>query len=111
MDFTEIMNYLEQGFTLEQIKQMQEKDTQNQVQQTQDNNTPAQPAPPEQPAQPAQPEPPEWVTALNASITKLTHTIQANALSNTSINAPKDIQAQTDDILANIINPTYKQGG
>ena len=102
MDFTEIMNYLEKGFTLEQIKQMQEKDTQNQAQQTQDNNTPA------QPAQPAQPE---WVTALNASITKLTHTIQANALSNTSINAPKDIQAQTDDILANIINPTYKQGG
>lgn len=108
MDFTEIMNYLEQGFTLEQIKQMQEKDTQNQAQQTQDNNTPAQP---ETPAQPAQPEPPEWVTALNDSITKLTHTIQANALSNTSINAPKDIQAQTDDILANIINPTYKQGG
>lgn len=108
MDFTEIMNYLEKGFTLEQIKQMQEKDTQNQAQQTQDNNTPAQP---ESPAQPAQPEPPEWVTALNASITKLTHTIQANALSNTSINAPKDIQAQTDDILANIINPTYKQGG
>ena len=104
MDFTEIMGYLEQGFTLAQIKEMQTKDTANQQAK----------ADPKQP-EPSQPEPktddtPAWAETLNKTIETLTRTMQAQALAGTNISAPKDIQTQADEILANIINPTKGDG-
>lgn len=98
MDFATIMKYLEQGFTLEQIEQMKTANDKNTAAAPAGDNTPAEPAP----AEPA----PAWVDSLSKSIEKLTMTMQAQALANTSISAPKDIQTQADEILANIINPT-----
>lgn len=103
MDFATILKYLEQGFTLEQIEQMKTLNDKNTA------AAPAEPAPaaPAEPAEPAPAEPtPAWVDSLSKSIEKLTMTMQAQALANTSISAPKDIQTQADEILANIINPT-----
>ena len=108
MDFATIMKYLEQGFTLEQIEQMKTANEKNTA------AAPAAPsgaapasdtAPASDPA-PAGDTAPAWVDSLSKSIEKLTMTMQAQALANTSINAPKDIQTQADEILANIINPT-----
>ena len=96
MDFATIMKYLEQGFTLGQIEQMKTANEKN----TAAGSEPAADAAPAADATPA------WVDSLSKSIEKLTMTMQAQALANTSISAPKDIQAQADEILANIINPT-----
>ena len=106
MNFATIMKYLEQGFTLEQIEQMKTANEKNTAQAA--SGTGAQAA--SGAAQAASDNAaPAWVDGLSKSIEKLTMTMQAQALANTSINAPKDIQAQADEILANIINPTNKK--
>lgn len=107
MDFATIMKYLEQGFTLEQIEQMKTANEKN----TAGNPAGDAPADPTSAAPASDPAPaadtaPAWVEGLSKSIEKLTMTMQAQALANTSISAPKDIQTQADEILANIINPT-----
>ena len=114
MDFATIMKYLEQGFTLEQIEQMKTANEKNTAQAASGtgaqaaSDTGAQAA--SGAAQAASDNAaPAWVDGLSKSIEKLTMTMQAQALANTSINAPKDIQAQADEILANIINPTNKK--
>lgn len=105
MNFTEIKELLDKGFTPEQVMQLN-----------------AQPAPavsePET-KQPdpetktvSQPETPAGVTAeqfnaLQQSINELTKTIQANAIANsttTGQSVEKDM-----DILANILNPSIKK--
>lgn len=106
MDFATIMKYMEQGFTLEQIEQMKTANEKNAAGSTPAGAAPAGAAAPETPAEPASDTAPSWVDSLTKSIEKLTMTMQAQALANTSINAPKDIQTQADEILANIINPT-----
>ena len=122
MNFATIMKYLEQGFTLEQIEQMKTANEKNTAQAASGtgaqaasgtgaqaaSGTGAQAA--SGAAQAASDNAaPAWVDGLSKSIEKLTMTMQAQALANTSINAPKDIQAQADEILANIINPTNKK--
>lgn len=110
MDFATIMKYLEQGFTLEQIEQMRTANEKNTAGKpaggaASDTAPAADTAPASDPA-PASDAAPAWVEGLSKSIEKLTMTMQAQALANTSISAPKDIQTQADEILANIINPT-----
>lgn len=112
MDFTTIMKYLEQGFTLEQIEQMKTLNDKNSAQPGTNDKTPANDNN-SQSADSATPTNdtvdnavPVWADSLGRQIEKLTHTIQAQALANTNIPTPKDIQTQADEILANIINPT-----
>lgn len=105
MDFATIMKYLEQGFTLEQIEQMKTANEKNTAVKPAGDAPAGDAAPASDPA-PAADTAPAWVDSLSKSIEKLTMTMQAQALANTSINAPKDIQTQADEILANIINPT-----
>ena len=116
MDFATILKYLEQGFTLEQIEQMKILNEKNSAQTgagdiTTPNNDDKSSVsidvskPNETKDDPA----PVWADSLSKTIEKLTMTIQAQALSNSSIPAPKDIQSQADDILASIINPTFKK--
>ena len=105
MDFTEIMGYLEQGFTLAQIKEMQTKDAENAGKADPKQPESAQPIP-----EPKTDDTPAWAETLNKTIETLTRTMQAQALAGTSIAAPKDIQTQADEILANIINPTKGDG-
>lgn len=104
MDFATIMKYLEQGFTLDQIEQMRTANEKNTAPAS-DTAPAADTTPASDPASAADTVP-AWVDSLSKSIEKLTMTMQAQALANTSINAPKDIQTQADEILANIINPT-----
>lgn len=106
MDFATIMKYLEQGFTLEQIEQMRTANEKNTAEKPAGDTAPAAGAAPASDPAPAADTAPAWVDSLSKSIEKLTMTMQAQALANTSINAPKDIQTQADEILANIINPT-----
>lgn len=108
MNFTEIKELLDRGFTPEQVMQL--------------NVQPEKPAPavsePEtKQSDPAEknvsaPETPAGVTAeqfnaLQQSINELTKTIQANAIANsttTGQSVEKDM-----DILANILNPSIKK--
>lgn len=100
MNFTEIKELLDKGFTPEQVMQLH-----------------AQPAPAASEPETTQPEPaapasPAGVTAdqfnaLQNSINELIKTIQANAIANsttTGQSVEKDM-----DILANILNPSLKK--
>lgn len=98
MNFTEIKELLDKGFTPEQVMQLN-----------------AQPAPDVSEPETKQPDPetetPAGVTAeqfnaLQQSINELTKTIQANAIANntTGQSVEKDM-----DILANILNPPIKK--
>ena len=113
MDFATIMKYLEQGFTLEQIEQMKTANEKNTAAGSEpaadDTPAPAADAVPAAPAAPAADAAPAWADSLTKTIEKLTMTMQAQALANTSMAAPKDIQTQADEILASIINPTFKK--
>lgn len=107
MNFTEIKELLDRGFTPEQVMQL--------------NAQPEKPAAPSasepetkqpEPTAPAAPAAPAGVTAdqfnaLQNSINELTKTIQANAIANsttTGQSVEKDM-----DILANILNPSIKK--
>lgn len=115
MDFTTIMKYLEQGFTLEQIEQMKTLNDKNSAQTGTDDKTPTIDENKSQLNDSAKSSAtdsvdnavPVWADSLTKQIEKLTHTIQAQALSSTSMNAPKSIDEEANDILANIINPTF----
>ena len=107
MNFTEIKELLDRGFTPEQVMQL--------------NAQPEKPAAPSasepetkqpEPTAPAAPAAPAGVTAdqfnaLQNSINELTKMIQANAIANsttTGQSVEKDM-----DILANILNPSIKK--
>lgn len=117
MDFATIMKYLENGFTLEQIEQMKTLNDKNSAQSGTDTKTDSENIDSQSADSAKSPtietdntnSVPVWADSLTKQIEKLTHTIQAQALANTSMNAPKSLEDETSDILANIINPTFNK--
>lgn len=114
MNFSEIMKYLEQGFTLEQIEQMKSMNDKNTASRTgasiADSATPKNDNPPVDPVvsdNQANAQPPEWAVSLNKTIENLTRTMQATALMSATGKEPINASEQADGILASIINPTY----
>ena len=110
MEFTEIKELLDRGFTPDQIMQLNAQPEKPAASEPETKQP--EPTAPAAPATPAAPTAPAGVTAdqfnaLQNSINELTKTIQANAIANsttTGQSVEKDM-----DILANILNPSIKK--
>lgn len=113
MKFNEIMTFLDNGLTIEEVQKLIEKENSSKSA----ANTAAESTPETQPTKAENvvgndtPETtnsntePAWVESLNKSITALTRTMQANALANSQMGVQKNVNEMADEILANIINP------
>ena len=111
MNYSEVKELLQAGFTAEEIRGMLTTPSDN-PQNPQDNPQPEQPQPehPEEQPQPEQPEQPQddaRFNQLNATMEKLIKTIQHSNLNNNSFDHMKetDINSEVDKIMAGIIRP------
>lgn len=127
MELTDILSLVKAGYTREEIAQMEkpqpsepnpipaEQPVATPEPAPEPANTPAQVAEPvavAQPSpQPAQQEVQPTMAELMQSIAKLTSAVQANAIAQSVI--PQGIQNQprAEDMLAEIIRPTFKERG
>ena len=117
MNYSEVKELLQAGFTAEEIRGMLITPTDN-PQNPQDNPQPEQPQPefPEEQPQPVQPEQNQddaKFNQLNATMEKLIKTIQSSNLNNNSFDHMKetDINAEVDKIMAGLIRPEREKGG
>lgn len=125
MELVDIMALVKAGYTKDEIAQMENPNPQNTNPVTVSAPTQEQPQTPEpvpaqvaepvavaQPApvpQPAQQEAQPTMAELMQSIAKLTSAVQANAIAQSVIPGGATPQAPTaEDMLAEIIRPTYK---
>ena len=53
---------------------------------------------------PAEETIPKWAESLNSNIEKLTKTIQAQAIANSSMPTPKGVQEMADEVLVGLFN-------
>ena len=109
MNFTEIKELLDRGFTPEQVMQLNAQPEKPAPAASEPEKKQPEPAAPTAPAAPAAPAgvTADQFNALQNSINELTKTIQANAIANsttTGQSVEKDM-----DILANILNPSIKK--
>ena len=111
MNYSEVKELLQAGFTADEIRTMmnpQENNPQNQ----QDNPQPEQKQPEDQQKQPEdQPQDDAKFNQLNATMEKLIKVIQTNNLNNNSFDHLKeaDIDSKVDKIMAGIIRPERDQ--
>lgn len=111
MNYSEVKELLQAGFTAEEIRTMLITPADN-PQNPQDNPQPEQPQP-EQSEEKPQPEQPEQTqddarfNQLNETMQKLIKTIQSSNLNNSSFDKMKetDINTEVDKIMAGIIRP------
>ena len=123
MELNEILALVKAGYTKDEIAQMQNPNPENPNPVPVQEPTPAQPQNPKpQPAQVvepvavpvAQPQPAQapaepTMAELMQSIAKLTSAVQANAIAQSVIPGGANPQTPTaEDMLAEIIRPTYK---
>ena len=113
MNYSEVKELLQAGFTADEIRTMMNSQ-ENNPQNSQINPQPEQPeqTQPEQPEQiqPEQPEQPQddsRFNQLNATMEKLIKTIQSSNLNTSSFDsiAKPDLNAEVDKIMAGIIRP------
>lgn len=102
MNFSQIMKFLEQGLTVDEIQQIIDKSSVS-------SNT-AKETPKEEPKKAiddTQSTTPDWAATLSKNISDLTKTMQANAILNSNLgtNQTKTVDERADEILANILNP------
>lgn len=127
MNYSEVKELLQAGFTAEEIRGMLTTPPDN-PQNPQENPQPKQPEkqpeqkqPEEQPEPKPQEKPQDDIVnqfnakfnELNATMEKLTKTIQHNNLNNNSFDKMKetDIDTKVDQIMAGIIRPEREKGG
>ena len=118
MNYSEVKELLQAGFTADEIRGMLTTPSDN-PQNPQDNPQPEQPKQPEEQPQPEQPKQPEEqpqddakFNQLNATMEKLIRTIQHSNLNNNSFDKKEaDIDTQVDKIMAGIIRPEREKGG
>ena len=117
MNYSEVKELLQAGFTAEEIRGMLITPTDN-PQNSQENPQPEQTQPelPEEQTQPVQPEQNQddaKFNQLNATMEKLIKTIQSSNLNNNSFDHMKetDINAEVDKIMAGLIRPEREKGG
>lgn len=122
MNYSEVKELLQAGFTADEIRTMMNPQANN-PQNTQDNPQPEPKQPEEQPQpdQKDQPQPDQKdqtqddarFTQLNATMEKLIKTIQSSNLNNNSFDHMKetDINTEVDKIMAGIIRPEREKGG
>lgn len=127
MELNTILELVKAGFTKDEIMQMEKpqpsdpnpvpavEPVANPVQVAEPTNPPAQVAEPvavAQPApvpQPAQQEAQPTMAEVMQSIAKLTSAVQANAIAQSVIPAGLSNPPQAEDMLAEIIRPTFKE--
>ena len=102
MNYSEVKELLQAGFTAEEIRGMLTTPADN-PQIPQNNPQPQ----PEQPEQPVQTQDDAKFNQLNATMEKLIKTIQHSNLNNNSFDRMKetDINSEVDKIMAGIIRP------
>ena len=115
MNYSEVKELLQAGFTAEEIRGMLTTPADNP--QNPQNNPQSEQPQPEQPEEQPQPEQPEQTqddakfNQLNATMEKLIKTIQHSNLNNNSFDHMKetDINSEVDKIMAGIIRPEREQ--
>ena len=117
MNYSEVKELLQAGFTAEEIRGMLTTPADN-PQNPQENPQPEEQPQPDQQAQP-QPAQPEQTqddakfNQLNATMEKLIKTIQSSNLNNSSFDKMKetDINTEVDKIMAGLIRPERETKG
>ena len=106
MNYSEVKELLQAGFTAEEIRGMLTTSSDN-PQNSQVNPQPEQPEEQPQPEQPEQTQEDAKFNQLNATMEKLIKTIQHSNLNNNSFDHMKetDINSEVDKIMAGIIRP------
>lgn len=101
MNFSQIMKFLEQGLTVDEIQQIIDKSSASA------NDTKETPKEEPKKQDDTQTATPEWAVTLSKNISDLTKTMQANAILNSNLGATpvKTVDERADEILANILNP------
>lgn len=108
MEFQQALKLLEDGMTLEQVMQLRDAEQKGGAA---DNSNTDKPAQDPAPTDTQQEDIPQWAQSLNGNIEKLTRTIQAQAISNSSrdgINT-KTTQEQADAVLAGLFSKPMKE--
>lgn len=112
MEFRQALKLLEDGMTLDQVMQLRDAEQKGGAADNPNNDKPAQPEPDPTPTDIQQQEDiPQWAQSLNSNIEKLTRTIQAQAISNSSrdgINT-KSTMEQADAVLAGLFSKPIKE--
>ena len=105
MNYSEVKELLQAGFTADEIRTMMNPQ-ENNPQNSQINPQPEQPEQ-TQPEQPEQPQDDSRFNQLNATMEKLIKTIQSSNLNTSSFDsiAKPDLNAEVDKIMAGIIRP------
>lgn len=103
MDFKQALTFLEQGMSLDEVIQLRdaEKPKEDEPKETDDKETPTETPKEETPTEDTIPK---WAESLNSNIEKLTRTIQAQAIANSSMPTPKGVQEMADDVLVGLFN-------
>ena len=107
MNYSEVKELLQAGFTAEEIRGMLITPTDN-PQNPQDNTQPEQPQPEQpQPEQPEQTQDDAKFNQLNVTMEKLIKTLQQSNLNTNSFEniSKPDLNAEVDKIMAGIIRP------
>lgn len=110
MEFQQALKLLEDGMTLEQVMQLRDAEQKGGAADNSNNDKPAAAEPTPTDNQ-QQEDIPAWAQSLNGNIEKLTRTIQAQAISNSSrdgINT-KTTQEQADAVLAGLFAKPIKE--
>lgn len=108
MEFQQALKLLEDGMTLEQVMQLRDAEQKGGAADNSNNDKTAQdPAPTDT----QQEEIPQWAQSLNGNIEKLTRTIQAQAISNSSRDGinKQTMQEQADAVLAGLFTKPNKE--
>ena len=110
MNYSEVKELLQAGFTAEEIRGMLTTPADN-PQNPQNNPQPEQTEEQPQPVQPEQTQDDARFNQLNATMEKLIKTIQHSNLNNNSFDHMKetDINSEVDKIMAGIIRPEREQ--
>ncbi len=121
MNYSEVKELLQAGFTAEEIRgmlttpadnpQIPQDNPQPQPKQPEEQSEPKQPEEQPQPKQPEKTQDDAKFNQLNATMEKLIKTIQHSNLNNNSFDHMKeaDINTEVDKIMAGIIRPEREQ--
>lgn len=109
MEFQQALKLLEDGMTLEQVMQLRDAEQKGGAADNSNTDKPAQD--PAQTDTQQQEEIPQWAQSLNGNIEKLTRTIQAQAISNSSRDGinKQTMQEQADAVLAGLFTKPNKE--
>lgn len=109
MEFQQALKLLEDGMTLEQVMQLRDAEQKGGAADNSNNDKPAAADP--APTDTQQEEIPQWAQSLNGNIEKLTRTIQAQAIANSSRDgiSTKTTQEQADAVLAGLFSKPMKE--